>query len=202
MGVLPGASEAPKEYLGSKRWEFPACPYSTEGGVFITISERQAELQFHITMCHGRSGTEERNKCQTQTKEDRQALKTKTSAVELTLWRNAWQRYLKETGPGGLAAVTQLWECLSSETAVGLISAGLGEEEDIAKLMDEIRKSVIGNLNTLSQRVKLLKMGQHDGETVRKYATRLGGKTDWCGLEIPCSWSGCDQKNSYAIMGS
>ena len=80
-------------------------------------------------MCHGRSGTEERNKCQTQTMVDRPALKAKTSAVESTLWRNAWQRYLKETGLDGHAAVTQLWECLSSETGVCVVA---WETKDIA----------------------------------------------------------------------
>ena len=50
--------------------------------------------------------------------------------------------------------VTQLWECLSSET-----SEGLTEVEDIGVLIEEIRKSVISNLNKLSQRAELSNMG-------------------------------------------
>ena len=58
---------------------------------------------------------------------------------------------------------------------MGLINEGLGEEEDITKLMEEIRKSLIGDLNKLSQRVKLSNMGQHDGESMREYVARLRG---------------------------
>ena len=126
------------------------------------------------------------------------SLVAKTSAIEWTLWKNAWQRYLKKTGLGGHAAFTQLWECLSSETGVGLCNAGFGEEDNIDRLIEEIRKSVIGNLNKLSQRVEQLNMGQHDRETVREHAARLPGKTDWCGLAVTCSRADCDTKNSYA----
>ena len=124
------------------------------------------------------------------------ALKAKTNAFEWTLWKNAWHKYLKETGLGGNAAVTQLWECLSSETSVGLINTGFGEEEDIAKLIEKIRKSMICNPNKLSQRVKLLNMGQCNRKKVREYVTRLPGKINLCGLEITCSWADLDQKNS------
>ena len=90
-----------------------------------------SELQLHITIkyCNGSSAVEreDKRKCQTQTKVDRPARKAKTSATDWILWKNAWQRYLKETELGGHAAVTQLWECLSEETALGLINAGFGE---------------------------------------------------------------------------
>ena len=74
-------------------------------------------MKLHITMSQG-TGTESKNKCQTQTKVDHLALKAKTSAIEWTLWKNAGQRYLKEPRQCGHVAVTQLWKCLSSETAV------------------------------------------------------------------------------------
>ena len=48
---------------------------------------------------------------------------------------------------GGHAMVTQLWECISSETAAGLCNVGLGEEEDISLLIEGIRMPIIGNLN-------------------------------------------------------
>ena len=59
-------------------------------------------------------------------KVDCRALKAKTSVIEWVLWNNDWQIYLKERGLGGHAAVTQLWKCVSSETAVGLCNAGFG----------------------------------------------------------------------------
>ena len=65
--------------------------------------------------------------------------------------------------------------------------SGFREEEDITKQIEVIRKSVIGNLNKLSQRVELSNMGQQNRDTVREYAARLFGKTDWCGLAVTCS---------------
>ena len=44
---------------------------------------------------------------------------------------------------------------------------------DITKLIEDIRKSVIGNLNKMSERVELSAMGQHKGETVRVYTAKL-----------------------------
>ena len=85
---MPRASDAPKPYLTAKRWEFPKCTYSMGEKELVTISERQAELQLYITI-NGRSGTEDRNKCQTQTKVNHPALKAKTSATEWILWKNA-----------------------------------------------------------------------------------------------------------------
>ena len=184
-------------YLAYKSCEFPGCTWKTPADELITVSERQEEMQLHITMRHsagsGAVKTEDKGKCQTQTKVDRPALKAKTSATEWILWKNAWQRYLRETGLGGHSAVTQLWECLSSETAIGLINAGFGTEDSVEVLMEEIRKSVIGDLNKLSQRVELSNMGQHDRESVREYVARLRGKTDWCGLTYACSAAGCEQ---------
>ena len=79
---------------------------------YVTIRERQAELQLHIT--------NDRRKCQTQTKVDGLSLKAKTSATEWILWKNALQRYLKEMGLGGHAAVTQLWKCRAVEHGTAL----------------------------------------------------------------------------------
>ena len=61
-------------------------------------------MKIHINMCHG----SEKTKSQTQTKVDHSALKAKVSALEWTLWKNAWQRYLKVMGLEGHDAVTQL----------------------------------------------------------------------------------------------
>ena len=89
------------------------------------------------------------------------------------------------------------WPCRGHQAAgVSLWRDSFGEEDDITLLMEEIRKSVIGDLNKLSQRVELSNMGQHDGESVRENAARLHGKSDWCGLTIECSRAGCDQKTS------
>ena len=86
-GRLPGVSDSPGPYtyLPPNKWEFPDCTFSMAGDEFVTVSERQAELQLHITMHHSRSGIEDRNKCQTQTKVDCSALKAKTSATEWIL---------------------------------------------------------------------------------------------------------------------
>ena len=86
--TAPAPAPEPK-YLASKSCEFPGCTWSTPADELITVSERQVEMQLHITMKHsGGSGTvkpEDRGKCQTQTKVDRPALKAKTSATEWVL---------------------------------------------------------------------------------------------------------------------
>ena len=130
---------------------------------------------------------------------DHPALKAKTSATEWILWKNAWQRYLRETGLGGHATVTQLWECLSGETAVGLINVGFWEMEDIDRLIEEIKKSVIGDLKKLSQWVKLSNSEQHNGDSEREYATRLRGKTDCYGLAVKC-WLAVAQRTVTPII--
>ena len=134
-GASAPPAPAPVVFLDPKSCEFPGCTWSTPAGQFVAISERQAELQLHITMKHsggsGTGGGATRGKCQTQTKVDRPNLKAKTSATEWILWLNAWQRYLEETELSGHSAVTQLWECLSSETAIRLIQAGFGQEKSV-----------------------------------------------------------------------
>ena len=142
-------------------------------------------MKIHLTVAHG-SG-ESNTKCQTQTKVDRPSLKAKAHDIMWTLWKNAWQRYLREMGMEGHAAVTQLWECLSSETAGCLCNPSFELEINIDVMIEENRKSMIGNLKILSQKVKLSWMEQHDGETVRMWAARLSGKTNWCGPEAVCS---------------
>ena len=113
--------------LAAQECRFPDCTFKTGENTFTTVCERQEEMKLHITMCHESWKT----KCQTKTKVDRPALKAKVSALEWTLWKNAWQRYLKVMGLEGQAVVTQLWECLSSETTVELINAGFWEEETL-----------------------------------------------------------------------
>ena len=41
-------------------------------------------------------------------------------------------------------------------------------------------------------------MGQHNRESVREYAARLHGKTDWCGMTVTYSRADCDQNTSYS----
>ena len=68
---------------------------------------------------------------------------------------------LAEVPQGGLLGndgVTQLRECLSSKTTVSLCNAGFGEKITITVLIKEVRRSVKGNLNKLSQRVELSTM--------------------------------------------
>ena len=50
----PPPAPAPVVFLGPKSCEFPECTWSTPAGQFVAISERQAELQLHITMNHSR----------------------------------------------------------------------------------------------------------------------------------------------------
>ena len=69
---------------------FPECSKETELNTFITVSKRQAEIKLYITMAHG-SGPFN-TKCQTQIKVDHPVLK----AIQWTLWKNSWQRSLKE----------------------------------------------------------------------------------------------------------
>ena len=66
------------------------------------------------------------------------------------------------------------------------MKCNFGAEMDVTVPMEEIRKSVMGNLDKLSQRVELSQMGHHDNETVSELAARLRGMTHWRGLEIVC----------------
>ena len=85
-GASAPPAPAPVVFLDPKSCEFPGCTWSTPAGQFVAISERQAELQLHITMNHsggsGTGGGATGGKCQTQTKVDRPTLKAKTSATE------------------------------------------------------------------------------------------------------------------------
>ena len=97
-------------YLSAQECGFPEYAYKTEENTFTTVSERQVEMRHHIPIVPG----SEKTKCQTQTKVNPPTLKAKVSALEWTLWKNIWQRYLKVTGLEGNTAVTQLCKCLSS----------------------------------------------------------------------------------------
>ena len=116
-GVMPGLSAATLPFLPPKSCEFPGCTFSTPGNEFVKVSNRQAELQLHITMCHGRSGTEERNKCQTQTKVDRTALILKPVLLSGssgrmpdrgTSGRRGWVAILQSPSCGSVSPARQL----------------------------------------------------------------------------------------------
>ena len=49
------------------------------------------------------------------------------------------------------AAVTHLWQCLSTKMGICLCNMGFREDIDLERLMEEIRMSVIGDRNKLSQ---------------------------------------------------
>ena len=101
--ILARTPSAPQTYLAAKTCEFSECSFSTEKNTYVTISERQEEPKLPITIHHRKSGTEYRNKCQTQTKVDCPAPMAKTSAFEWTLSRDTskrWGRVAMPQSPG------------------------------------------------------------------------------------------------------
>ena len=108
-----------------------------------------------------------------------------------------WEEYIVATGVSGTHKAAELLECCNEDLRRNLTRSNGGTliNKTIDEILNGIKKLAIREENVMLTRVQLYNMKQEEGESVRKFGSRLQSKASICKYQMRCDK--CNENMDY-----